>query len=100
MVPKMQKCGYKSHMSIGTILGTGGLAIIIPPSALAVLLATLAQIDLATLLIARISPGLILAVFCVGTIWLQIRIDPTAAPAYDVQHLHAGHKIALWLPSF
>ena len=35
MVPEMQKRGYKRHMSIGPILGTGGLAIIIPPSALA-----------------------------------------------------------------
>ena len=41
MVPEMAKRGYKPHMSIGPILGTGGLAIIIPPSALAVLLATL-----------------------------------------------------------
>ena len=34
MVPEMSRRGYKSHMSIGPILGTGGLAIIIPPSAL------------------------------------------------------------------
>lgn len=31
MVPEMAKRGYKPHMSIGPILGTGGLAIIIPP---------------------------------------------------------------------
>ena len=36
MVPEMSRRGYKSYMSIGPILGTGGLAIIIPPSALAV----------------------------------------------------------------
>ncbi|MBT6189415.1 MAG: TRAP transporter large permease subunit, partial [Tateyamaria sp.] len=52
MVPEMGRRGYKPHMSIGPILGTGGLAIIIPPSALAVLLATLAQIDVAALLLA------------------------------------------------
>jgi TRAP-type C4-dicarboxylate transport system permease large subunit len=52
MVPEMRRRGYKKHMSIGPILGTGGLAIIIPPSALAVLLATLAQIDVGALLIA------------------------------------------------
>ncbi|MEM8861646.1 MAG: Hsp70 family protein, partial [Chloroflexota bacterium] len=80
-------------MSIGPILGTGGLAIIIPPSALAVLLATLAQIDVGALLIAGIIPGLILAAFYIGTIYLQTRLDPAAAPAYGLdqkQHVRVA----------
>lgn len=97
MVPEMKRRGYKSHMSIGPILGTGGLAIIIPPSALAVLLATLAQIDVAALLIAGVIPGLILASFYIGTIWLQTRLDPDAAPAYDVEPMSIGQKMALFL---
>lgn len=95
MVPEMQARGYKSHMSIGPILGTGGLAIIIPPSALAVLLATLAQIDVGALLIAGIIPGLILAGLYIFTIWLQTRIDPSAAPAYEVEEIPMAAK--LWL---
>lgn len=97
MVPEMSQRGYKSHMSIGPILGTGGLAIIIPPSALAVLLATLAQIDVGALLIAGVLPGLILAAFYIGTIWLQTRLDPSAAPAYDVEPLSFLSKITLLL---
>lgn len=97
MVPEMSQRGYKSHMSIGPILGTGGLAIIIPPSALAVLLATLAQIDVGALLIAGVLPGLILAAFYIGTIWLQTRLDPSAAPAYDVEPLSFLNKITLLL---
>ncbi|WP_306145568.1 TRAP transporter large permease [Roseibium sp. MMSF_3412] len=97
MVPEMSQRGYKSHMSIGPILGTGGLAIIIPPSALAVLLATLAQIDVGALLIAGVIPGLILAGFYIGTIWLQTKLDPTAAPAYDVEPMSFASKIALLL---
>ncbi|WP_083100423.1 TRAP transporter large permease [Pseudophaeobacter leonis] len=95
MVPEMTTRGYKKHMSIGPILGTGGLAIIIPPSALAVLLATLARIDVGALLIAGILPGLILASLYVGVIYLQTRIDPTAAPAYEVETLTLGHKLRL-----
>jgi tripartite ATP-independent transporter DctM subunit len=76
MVPEMSRRGYKSHMSIGPILGTGGLAIIIPPSALAVLLATLAQIDVAALLIAGVIPGLVLASFYIATIWIQTQDRP------------------------
>ena len=95
MVPEMAKRGYKPHMSIGPILGTGGLAIIIPPSALAVLLATLAQIDVAALLIAGVIPGLILAFFYISTIFIQTKIDPTAAPAYDVEPMTSGQKLKL-----
>jgi tripartite ATP-independent transporter DctM subunit len=95
MVPEMTKRGYKKHMSIGPILGTGGLAIIIPPSALAVLLATLARIDVGALLIAGIIPGLILASFYIATIYLQTKLDPSAAPAYDVETLDMGQKFGL-----
>ncbi|XYK78652.1 MAG: TRAP transporter large permease [Labrenzia sp.] len=95
MVPEMNRRGYKTHMSIGPILGTGGLAIIIPPSALAVLLATLAQIDVGALLIAGVIPGLILAGFYIATIWLQTKIDPSAAPAYDVEPMSIGAKLSL-----
>lgn len=95
MVPEMTDRGYKKKMSIGPILGTGGLAIIIPPSALAVLLATLARVDVGALLIAGIIPGLILASFYIATIFIQTKIDPDAAPAYDVETLGLGQKLAL-----
>lgn len=97
MVPEMTARGYKRYMSIGPILGTGGLAIIIPPSALAVLLATLAKIDVGALLIAGIIPGLVLAGFYLATIWLQTRIDPAAAPAYEVETISPARKALLIL---
>ncbi|WP_417743400.1 TRAP transporter large permease [Salipiger sp.] len=95
MVPEMSKRGYKKHMSIGPILGTGGLAIIIPPSALAVLLATLAQIDVGQLLLAGVIPGVLLAGLYIVLIWAQTRIDPEAAPAYDVAPLAGREKLKL-----
>ena len=55
MVPEMTSRGYKKHM--GPILGTGGLAMVILPSALAALLASLAEIDVGRLLIAGVLPG-------------------------------------------
>ena len=38
LVPEMEKRGYGKPMSLGPILGSGGLAIMVPPSGLAVLL--------------------------------------------------------------
>ena len=85
MVPEMTSRGYKQHMSMGPILGTGGLAMIIPPSALAVLLASLAEIDIGKLLIAGVFPGLVLAILYSILIYAQVKIDPDAAPEYSVE---------------
>lgn len=97
MVPEMQKRGYKKHMAIGPILGTGGLAMLIPPSALAVLLATLANLDVGKLLIAGVVPGLMLACFYVVLILIMCLIDPKAAPSYEVEATSWGQKLGLLL---
>ncbi len=93
MVPEMSRRGYKKHMSIGPILGTGGLAMIIPPSTLAVLLGSLAHIDIGALLIAGILPGVILAVFYIGLIYGQIKLDPSAAPGYAVDQVSGAERL-------
>ena len=97
MVPEMTTRGYKKSMSIGPILGTGGLAMLIPPSALAVLLGTLAEIDIGKLLIAGIVPGLLLAVFYAILIFILATLDPTAAPSYDVETVKLSRRILLFL---
>jgi tripartite ATP-independent transporter DctM subunit len=93
MLPEMQRRGYKPHMAMGPILGTGGLAMIIPPSGLAVLLGSLAQIDIAALLIAGLIPGLVLATLYVTMITLQIKLDPEATPPYDVKEVSLKEKL-------
>ena len=95
MVPEMEKRGYKKHMSIGPILGTGGLAMLIPPSALAVLLATLANLDVGKLLIAGVVPGLMLAGFYAILILGMCIWDPEAAPSYEVEKSSWVEKVKL-----
>ena len=95
MVPEMSRRGYHQRLSIGPILGVGGLAILIPPSALAVLLGSVARIDVGALLIAGIVPGLILASFYVLVILVNVRLDPTAAPAYDVEPVTWAERVRL-----
>lgn len=85
MVPEMQRRGYDQRMSMGPILGTGGLAMIIPPSALGVLLASVANIDVGRLLVAGFLPGFVLAGLYAALIWMQIRLKPESAPAYEVE---------------
>lgn len=62
---------------------------IIPPSSLAVLLGSLARVDVGALLIAGMIPGLILACLFVALIRLQIALDPDAAPGYAAERAPA-----------
>ncbi|MEQ8344913.1 MAG: TRAP transporter large permease [Sneathiellaceae bacterium] len=95
MVPEMTRRGYKKIMSIGPILGTGGLAMIIPPSALGVLLATLAKIDVGKLLIAGVVPGLVLATMYAVLIFGITVIDKKAAPAYELAPVPLAEKLRM-----
>ena len=95
MVPEMSRRGYKRHMSLGPILGSGGLAVIIPPSGLAVLLGSLARIDIGALLIAGLIPGVVLATLYGLLIWGQTKLDPMAAPTYEVETMPMAAR--LWI---
>jgi tripartite ATP-independent transporter DctM subunit len=81
MLPTMLARGYEPRMAMGPLMGIGGVDMLIPPSALTVLLGSLAGISISGLLIAGIVPGLMLSVLFVGYIVVRALLDPTAAPA-------------------
>lgn len=85
MLPEMQRRGYSKKMTMGPILGTGGLAMIIPPSSLGILLASIAGIDVGKLLVAGLVPGIVLAMLYCAMIFFQVTSDPSGAPHYDVE---------------
>ena len=95
MIPEMTRRGYAPHMSIGPIIGTGGLAMLIPPSSLGVLLGSLAGLNIGALLIAGIIPGLVLAVGYSLVIYLQAKLNPASAPSYGVQRAPIERRIKL-----
>lgn len=94
MVPEMQARGYKEPMILGPIIGVGGLAMLIPPSSLAIVYASLAQISVGKVLMAGALPGLLLAIFystyVVGRCW----INPAIAPVYDIGHIPLSEKFS------
>jgi tripartite ATP-independent transporter DctM subunit len=95
MAPEMIRRGYSKYLSIGPIMGIGGLAVIIPPSALTVLLATLGQTDVGALLIAGVVPGFILAAMYGLLIYGWTVVDPTAAPRDPAPVVSRGEKFKL-----
>ena len=93
LVPEMAKRGYKPAMSVSAILAGGGLAVLIPPSALGVLLGAIAKVSIADLLLAGILPGLLLAVMYVVYFALRGALQPHLAPPYEAQPTTLGRKL-------
>ncbi len=90
LLPDMLRRGYHPAIAMGPIMATGSIAMLIPPSALAVLLGSLAGISIAKLLIAGILPGLLMAASFLAYIVVRCSLRPDLAPAYDME------RVALW----
>lgn len=100
-VPEMKKRGYSSTMSIGPVLGGGSLALIIPPSAMAVILGGLADVSIGHLLISAIIPGVLLAALYIAYILFQAIVHPEFAPRYagrKVSHKERAQSLVYILP--
>ena len=82
LAPAMQERGYSKKMSVGPLLGSGGLAVMMPHSALGVILAVIANVSVGKLLIAIMIPGFVLALCYVIYIVGFCTINPNAAPKY------------------
>jgi tripartite ATP-independent transporter DctM subunit len=93
LLPDMLKRGYSKNMSLGPLMGVGTVDALIPPNALTVVLASLANIDVGQLLIAGILPGIIMSglYFVFVVIWCHI--FPKEAPMYDVPHVPLKEKV-------
>jgi tripartite ATP-independent transporter DctM subunit len=93
LVPEMEKRGYHYSMSMGPILGSGGLAIMIPPSSLAIIVATMSVISIGDFLLAIVVPGIMMAVFYTIYVVSRCIIQPHLAPAYDVDSCTMKEKL-------
>ena len=95
LLPEMEKKGYKYQMTLGPIMGCGTLAAMIPPSALGVLLACLAQISVGDFLLSIVGPGLLMAALFALYIIIRCVLQPDLAPQYDVEKTSFREKVAL-----
>ncbi len=84
-LPELLKRGYDEKMAIGTLAGSGTLGLLIPPSIILIIYATVTEQSIARLFIAGVIPGLMLACLFMGFImvWALLNKDrmPAAEPA-------------------
>ena len=96
ILPTMLARGYEPRMAMGPIMAIGGVDMLIPPSALTVLLGSLAGISISGLLIGGIVPGLMLSVIFIAYIMLRAWLNPALAPDEPPGEIASG--LARWRP--
>src|SRR6186997_295056 len=85
MLPVMLSRGYSPVLATGPIMAIGAVDMLIPPSALTVLLGSLSGISISKLLIGGVVPGLMLSVAFVGYIVVRALTRPDLAPATPIE---------------
>ena len=98
MLPIMLSRGYHPTIATGPIMAIGAVDMLIPPSALTVLLGSLSGISISKLLIGGVVPGVILSIAFVFWIILRVSISPHLAPADREEATYRGW--ARWSPFF
>ena len=93
MVPVMLARGYHPTMATGPVMAIGAVDMLIPPSALTVLLGSFSGISISKLLIGGVMPGLILSVAFVAYIIVRVQMTPSLAPPSPLTEYHGWAKL-------
>jgi tripartite ATP-independent transporter DctM subunit len=80
MLPVMLARGYHPTMATGPLMAIGAVDMLIPPSALTVLLGSLSGISISKLLIGGVMPGLVLSMLFIVYIVTRVTLNPSLAP--------------------
>ncbi|WP_225028605.1 TRAP transporter large permease [Xinfangfangia pollutisoli] len=83
LYPVMRARNYDSRLSMGVIMAGASLAPIIPPSVLAVVIATMAGLSVSKMLVSGIGPALLCALLFLCYIFWRCHRDPGLAPERD-----------------
>ena len=79
-VPEMLDRGYKPAFASGTVVASGALAMLIPPSLLFILYSSVTGENVAALFAGGIVPGLLLAFLMVLYVTIRAKMAPSNAP--------------------
>jgi tripartite ATP-independent transporter DctM subunit len=84
-LPELNKRGYDSYMSIGSLAGSGTLGLMIPPSIIMIVYGVAAEQSIPKLFIAGVLPGLALVILFSGYIAVWALLNPSKVPPDDLK---------------
>lgn len=80
-LPSMRRYGYSDALSTGSVAAGGTLGILIPPSIIMVIYASMTETSIGKLFIAGLIPGLLGVLLYTAAIAVVTAINPKAGPA-------------------
>ncbi len=89
-LPVMLQKNYSIPLATGTIVSSGTLGILIPPSIMLVIIGDLLSRSVGTMFMAAFGPGIMLGVMYMGYILIYALISPKAAPRFSEPDEHSG----------
>jgi len=87
-LPSMLKRGYDKRIALGAIAAAGSLGILIPPSVMMVIFASLTGESVARLFIGGVIPGIMLAGIFIIYIGVRALFQPQLGPAVPKEELY------------
>nr|WP_321330744.1 TRAP transporter large permease subunit [Alcaligenes faecalis] len=96
-IPAMKRFRYNHSLIAGTICAGGSLGTMIPPSVVAVVYASLAQVPVGELFAAMLFPGLLMTTLFVAYILIATTLKPELGPRADDEDMRRplGEKISI-----
>ncbi|MQA95727.1 MAG: TRAP transporter large permease subunit [Streptosporangiales bacterium] len=82
-VPEMLSRGYRPSFASGTVVASGALAMLIPPSLMFILYSSVTGVSIAALFAGGLVPGLLLSALMICYVVITARLRPSYAPSPD-----------------
>lgn len=90
------KRGYNRDLAAGSLAGAGSLGMMIPPSLLMIVYGLLAEVSIASLFMAGVLPGLMIAALFMGYVAMITTLRPGMVPSETDSFTRADRLRAFW----
>jgi C4-dicarboxylate transporter DctM subunit len=92
-IPEMLQRGYSRTLAAGSVVSSGALAMLIPPSVPLIIYGAVSNVSVADLFIGGIVPGIALAFALCLYIYVRVLLDPAEAPVQAVVDYSWGDRL-------
>jgi C4-dicarboxylate transporter DctM subunit len=97
MLPAMEKEGYKRWFSIGLLMSSGSMGIIIPPSIFMIVYGAVTGVSIGALFLAGVGAGIVYGIAFIGVCVAYARISGMAREAkWDIPELINAARACFW----
>ncbi|HDZ74278.1 MAG TPA: TRAP transporter large permease [Aurantimonas coralicida] len=92
-IPQMLERGYSRSIAAGSVVSSGALAMLIPPSVPLIIYGAVSSVSVADLFIGGIVPGIALALALSVYLYIRVLLNPEEAPRGEHVHYSWGDRL-------